>query len=208
MRNSTCLRGIRSTGELAKSMSLPGLLSLLAVLALFSACAESPAEPRALEPELLAMAASSGNGAIVQRAFFNRVGVVTIDFQTDLVAFHYADSDVIANFIGCTPSPFHGGVNQLQVFNPSGRENSQASGEVYVIVYDLAGFPGNVFTCQQGLAEGPILIKANFHLPNGPILFSSNGAIRNNADGSDIRLHQSLKLDGSFNQVHATVTLR
>jgi hypothetical protein len=204
MRNSAHPRGIGLSSNPEKSMRFPRLLGLAAALAVFSACAETPAEPQPLEPDQLAIAAKPGNGAIVQRSFFDGVGVATFDFQSGLVAFNYANSDGVAPFIGCTPPSFHGGVNQLQVFTPSGKEHDEASGEVYVIVFDLAGFTG---FCGQGLAEGPIRIHANFHLPNGPILFSSDGVIRSNVDGSDVRLHMSAQLDGTFNQVHGTVTL-
>ena len=176
------------------------LLGLATTLAVFSACGEAPTTPQPLEG--LGAAAPSfgmngnGNGALVDRFEDNGIVVLTTDANTGLLSVHYSDSDVLSGAVGCAVPSFHSTLERLNVVTPNGRFRDQTSGEVYVVVHELAGFPDNVFSCQAPLAEGTVRLHVSVSVapPGSPgetvASFGSDGAITH-SDGGDVRLHHS-----------------
>ena len=172
----------------------PTLLALAAVLIVPSACVDAPTQPHSetLDVGLLEASADPGMGADITRFTDNSLILLTQDPVGGLFSVHYSGSAALSGFLGCSVPEYSEGLETLRVGLPTGGQHIQAHGEVYVLVYDLAGFPGNIFACEQPLAEGAISLTIAGG--TGPLNFSSNGTITDNVGGGDVRLHHSRQL--------------
>ncbi len=190
----------RSTTSHA-SLVMPRALGLVAGLAFLSACGETPTGSQPLD--VLGVSGPSlamngnGNGAVVDRFEDDGLILLTQDVEADLYSVHYSNSDVLGAFIGCEVPSFSSTLERLSVLTPTGRVRDQTSGEVYVVVHALAGFPANL--CDEAVAEGTIRLRLSVGVspPGSPgetvASFGSDGVITHNPDGSDVRLHHSRK---------------
>lgn len=192
-------------------------LAILFTVASFACGADTTGPPLA-EPDvdaaLLVAAADPGNGATVMRLTDPQALLATGDPETGLVAVHYASATSFSGFTGCPVPPFEGVINLQLVTVSPGMQKRLFNGNAYVRVYDLAGFPFNVFACVTPIAEGTVDIHGEDHLEAPGVFvtaegrFSSNGVITRNADGSDVRLHHSTTFKGSSLPLPGTVRLR
>ena len=184
-------------------------LAVLLAVASFACTPDTTAPPVSdsdVAPHLLA-AFDPGNGAVVTRLEDGNIFFPTVDSKNDLLSIHYGSSASYEIFPGCPVPPFQEALSVTQVQTPKGKVLSQVSGETFVRVFDLAGFPANVFGCQDPIAQGPIKLHGVLESPGTAGHLSSNGVITNTADGSDVRLHHTVTLDGSF-PAPGTVRLR
>lgn len=177
------------------------LLTAGAVVVL-SACSDTPTEPQPLDVDDLVAFLDPGNGATITRFTDNSLVLLTQDFASGLFSVHYSGSAFLSAFLGCAVPSFTQGTPATRVELPSAGARIQINGEVYAIVYDLAGFPGNVFACEQPLAEGRIklnLVVSQGAQGNDVANFASNGLLTDNSNGGQIRLHhrRQFREDGS-----------
>jgi len=184
-----------------KTRSIPTTFALAAVVWVSIACSESPTEPLALNEAVLEPALDPGGGAMVVRLTDDGFLLPTADLQSGLVSVHYNSAAFVGGFLGCELPPFEGVVDLQLVNGPTGKVKRLFSGSVWVRVVALAGFPFNL--CGEPIAEGTVDIHGVDHLVAPGVFegargsFASNGMITRNADGSDVRLHHTTKLDGS-----------
>lgn len=180
-------------------------LILLLTVACFACSAETTGPPLTdseVTSHSLLAAADPGNGAMVVRLLDPQFLLPTADPQSGLVSVHYASATFFSGFTGCVVPPFEEDIGLQLLTVPTGKQKRVFNGLAYVRVYDLAGFPGNVFGCTVPIAEGSVNIHGVDHLEAPGAFgtatgsFTSNGLITHNADGSDVRLHHKTKLDG------------
>ena len=186
-------------------MLMRRFLGPIAALALLAACGDTPTAPQPLEVSGASFAVvGQGQGAIVDHFSNGTLLLLTRDSESDLYSVHYTDSDF--DLPPCVPA-FHGAMKSGSVTTPNGNAHNQDSGEVYVIVNRLSGFPGNL--CDEPLAEGTIRLQVavNRGPPGATVAsFVSNGWITDNSDGGEVRLHHVRK--GVQGPPDGTVQLR
>jgi len=169
-----------------------------AALALCAACVDAPTAPQALEgPEPSFAIVGQGQGAIVDHFSDEGLILLTMDADVGLYSVHYTNSDQLSAFVGCAVPAFSGALDALNVAVPSGKLHVGGTGDTYVMVNYLGGFPGNL--CDEPLAEGTV----NLHVSVNQVpedspgragaSFGSDGVITVNSDGSEVRLHQTRK---------------
>ncbi|NNF27919.1 MAG: hypothetical protein HKN73_11910 [Gemmatimonadetes bacterium] len=186
-------------------------LTAAAIAAMSLACGDTPTEPPpTLEADLLSISADPGNGAIVTVFTDDSLVLLTLDGDSGLFSVHYSGSAFLSAFLGCAVPTFTQGPEARLIHRPTGGTHVQSHGDVYVLVYDLAGFPANVLACDEPLAEGTIRLSLSVGgggPGNAVGSFSSNGVITDNSDGGDVRLHHRrlFRADGSD---EGTVRLR
>lgn len=192
-----------------KTRSIAPSLVLAAVVSVSFACSETPTEPRAFDETVLQPTLDPGGGAMVVRVTDDTFLLPTGDPETGLVSVHYNSATFLGGFLSGPPFfldcsdlvPFEDIVDLQIVQGPNGKVKRLFSGTVYVRVVELSGFPFNI--CDEPIAEGIVDIHGVDHLvapgnfDGATGSYGSNGLITLNADGSDVRLHHTTKLDGT-----------
>jgi hypothetical protein len=181
-------------------MHVPRMIGLVAAFGALAACSETTTEPQPLDSDVVAAASARDHDVTIVRSRDGNILVASGDPATGLVAVHYTSAALYTGFVGCPVPPFESEVDVKTATYPSGSTRAQWSGTMYVRVFDLAGFPANVFSCSDPVAQGPIEVHAVQYNPpsSGESRMSSHGTITKVADGRKIRLFHEASLTGAL----------